>query len=194
MSKLRLAVVTLLVLVALITGTFIGVVAPRLLSLGSGPRYYSSAALLKQVVTLSHLVTVQYVIEKVVIEDDPKWFGDSRVLLVAHGIVKAGIDLSQLQPEDIRVEGNKVRIRLPAAQITDTYLDDKQTQVVERTTGLLRSFDKDLEQTARQNAVNEIRLAARDNGILKDADVRAREQLRELFTNMGFSVEFISRK
>jgi len=82
-------------------------------------------------------------------------------------------------------------IRLPAAQITDAYLDENQTRIIERTTGLLRTFDKDLEQTARQNAVDDIRRAARTGGILKDAEERAVIQLRTLFHEMGFEdVEF----
>ncbi|MPN51458.1 hypothetical protein SDC9_199104 [bioreactor metagenome] len=65
--------------------------------------------------------------------------------------------------------------------------------MVERTTGLLRVFDKDLEQTARQQAVDDIRRAARNAGIQKEADKRARLQLEVLFRQMGFTeVEFKS--
>jgi hypothetical protein len=48
-----------------------------------------------------------------------------------------------------------------------------------------------LEQTARQNAIDDIRRAARLGGIAKDADQRAREQLKQLFQQLGFQqVEF----
>ena len=81
---------------------------------------------------------------------------------------------------------------MPAAKITDAYLDEKQTRVVERTTGLLRLFDKDLEQTARQNALDEIRRSARLSGILKDAEERARDQIKILFLQLGFEeVKFV---
>jgi hypothetical protein len=113
------------------------------------------------------------------------------VLLVAHGIVKAGIDLGQIQAADVRVEADRVRVKLPPPRITDAYLDEKQTRVVERTTGLLRVFDKGLEQAARQNAVDDIRRSARNSGILKDAEDRARSQLKNLFHQLGFAtVEF----
>ena len=73
-------------------------------------------------------------------------------------------------------------------------MDDKKTYVVERSTGLLREFDKDLEQTARQNAVDEIQIAARQNGILKDASERAQQQLKLLFHEMGFEeVEIVTQ-
>jgi len=104
------------------------------------------------------------------------------LLLIAHGIVKAGVDLGELRSEDLEVSGTKISIRLPAAQVTDAYLDDLQTRVVERSTGLLRMFDKDLEQSARQTAVSDIRRAARTAGILKDADERAQAQLKACFS------------
>ena len=185
-------VVALLFGLGLVTGLFI----LRWRWGGSGPKIYSTAAILQQVKTLSQLVTVQYVLEKIEVYDDPKpWpMGENRVLMVAHGTVKAGIDFGRLDPGDLKVSGRKISIRLPPAQITDAYLDEKQTRVVERSTGLLRAFDKDLEQTVRQNAVDDIRRGARNAGILKDADERARAQLTNLFQQLGFQeVEFRTR-
>jgi hypothetical protein len=148
--------------------------------------YYSTATILKQVQTVSQLVTVSYVMEKVVVLEDVKWYGENRVLMVAHGVVKAGVDLGQLKEGDIRITERSITVRLPQPQIVDCYLDDKQTRVIERSTGLLRTFDKDLEQAARQNAVADIRTAARVSGILRDANERARWQLMMLFNQMGF--------
>lgn len=185
-----LAGVALIMILAL--GVWLGLFVRRLLPGGSGPIVYSNATVLRQVQTLSQLVTVKYVMEKVVIFEDVKWYpgGDSRVLLVAHGIVKAGVDLDKVKLEDVQLDGKKISIKIPPAQITDCYLDDQQTQIVERTTGLLRSFDKDLEQTARKIAVDDIRRAARKAGILKDADERAQAQLEKMFQQMGLEVEF----
>jgi Protein of unknown function (DUF4230) len=100
--------------------------------------------------------------------------------------VKAGVDLQRLQPEDLEVAGRRVIIRLPPAQVTDVYLDENETRIVERETGLLRAFDKNLEQVARQTALDDIRRAARRSGILKDAEERARDQLSGLFRQLGF--------
>jgi hypothetical protein len=168
---------------------------PRLLVSNPPPRISNTATLLKQVQTLSQLVTVKYVVEKVIIVEDAKWYelqlGESRLLMVAHGVVKAGVDLSELRPGDLELSRNKIIFKMPQARITDHYLDDRLTQVIERKTGLLRSFDKDLEQNARAQAVEEIDRAARNNGILKDADERARAQLTNLFRQLGFEeVEF----
>lgn len=190
-----LGIGALVVLLALITlGAVIGWFAARISGAGSpSPTIASTPTLIRQVQGLNQLVSVKYVLEKVVIVEDAKWYGDSRLLMVAHGVAKAGVDLSKLRDEDIRIRGTAARITLPRPLILDVYLDERRTQVVERTTGLLRDFDKDLEQDARRQAVDQMKLAVRDTGILKDAEERARLQVRGLFGRMGFTeveVEF----
>ena len=163
----------------------------RWLNHGEGTHFTSTVSVVQQVQSLSEIITVKYVIEKVVVLEDVKWYGENRVLLLAHGVVKAGIDLKRLQPSDVTISGKTITIRLPMPQITDAYLDDKATQVIDHSTGLLRSFDKDMEQTARQEAVEEVSLAAREGGILKDADARAKTELETFFKRAGFeSVAF----
>ncbi|MGZ4963709.1 MAG: DUF4230 domain-containing protein [Limisphaerales bacterium] len=147
---------------------------------------YNTTLILKQVQTLSQLVTVKYVVESVVVAEDSKWYGDNRVLLVAHGIVKAGINLAAIKPGDIKITGKKLTMKLPGAGLTDVYLDDHRTQILERTTGLMRAFDKDLEQNARKDALQKLSRGAYDNGIIKDADERARTTLSALFYQLGF--------
>jgi hypothetical protein len=201
MVKKSLALILLLLALLFAVGLLIGLFLPRWAGFHSAPKVYNTAALLQQVQTLSQLVTVKYVIEKVEILEDPPQNAirallpdNTHVVLLAHGIVKAGVDLGRLKPADLKISGKTVIVELPPVQITDAYLDDKQTQVIERNTGILRDFNKDLEQTARQNAVEDIRRAARDGGILKDADDRARVQVANLFKQMGFEkVEFHAR-
>ena len=158
---------------------------------GAGLHLWNTASVVHEVQPLAELVTVKYVMDKVVVLEDVKWYGENRVLLLAHGVVKAGIDLKRLSPEDVNISGKKISLRLPVPQITDAYLDDKASQVIDHSTGLLRAFDKDLEQAARQNAVDDIARAARKGGILDDADKRARTELETFLKHAGFeSVEF----
>jgi len=159
----------------------------------SRPHEENTSTIIRQLQTLADLVTVKYVVEKVVILDAPPEStlgqfvqGDNRVLLLAHGVVKAGIDLKHLAPDDVSVSGKTIQIHLPPAQITDVYLDENLTKVIDWKQGFLRSFDKDLEQTARQMAVDDIRRAARTDGILNEATQRAQWQLAVFFQNAGF--------
>jgi hypothetical protein len=162
---------------------------------GSVAHEEPTETVVEQIQTLSDLVTVKYVVEKVVVLDDAKWYGENRVLLVAHGVIKAGINLQKLKPGDVVVSGKKISIHLPRPQITDAYLDDQKSKVIDHTTGLLRGFDKDLEQTAREEAVVDIRRAAIDNGILKDASDRAERELALFLHQAGYDeVRFDGQK
>jgi len=191
MQRLKGIFLAAFVLIIFAVGIWLGFTVPRWMKLGSGLHMENTATVVERVQTLSDLVTVKYVLEKVVILEDVKWYGENRVLLLAHGIVKAGIDLKRITADDVTISGNRISIKLPPPQITDAYLDDQQSQVIDHTTGLLRVFDKDLEQTARENAVDDVRRAARNAGILNDANHRAQLELEIFLRDAGFKqVEF----
>lgn len=186
----------LLALAILCLGVYLGLTVARWR--GGGLRVENTATIIQQVQTLSDLVTVKYVMQKVELADSPPTSalgmfvqGDNKVMLLAQGIVKAGIDLKKITPGDVAISGKTLTLTLPKPEITDAYLDDAQTKVIERTTGFLRALDKDLEQTTRQCAVDDIRRAAMQSGIFNDANERARAELRAFFQPAGFeTVEF----
>jgi len=191
----------LAVALVFIAGAWFGIKLTRMLTPGTGGHVETTATVVQQVQTLSDLVTVKYVLQKVEIVDSPPSStlgqfvqGENRVLLLAQGIVKAGIDLKRIRPEDVAITGKKIILHLPPPQITDAYLDERQTQVIDWQKGFLRDFDKGLETTARQNAVDDISRAARMAGILKDAEDRARLELASFLHQAGFEqVEFVDR-
>ena len=196
MQKLGKILIVGAVAILFAVGMFCGIELARWKRSGSST--ISTPALLTQVKALSELVTIQYVIEKVEVLEVPsenivgQMIGSqNRMLLLAHGVVKAGINLDSLRSEDLQVHGKVISIKLPPARITDHYLDEKQTKVIDRETGLLAPPAKDLEQTTRRNALDSIQRAARANGILSEADARAKAQLSALFMQLGFErVEF----
>lgn len=170
-----------------------GVLVARSMRPGGRSGIVDTAAVVTQVQALSQLVTVQYVFEKVVVLDDVKWYGQNRLLMIAHGVVKAGVDLRKVTKSDVSIDGDRLRLRLPRPQLVDTYLDESRTEVLERSTGILRQFDQQMEQDARRQALESIRKAARAAGILRDAEERTRLQLNALGVAAGFravDVEF----
>jgi hypothetical protein len=163
-------------------GLFLG----RLLPAPAPPTIAATPAIITQIQALSQWVTVKYVFEKVVQLDDVKWYGQNRLLMVAHGVVKAGVDLQRVTAADVTAHAGKLTLSLPKPQLLDVYLDEKRTEVIERSTGILREFDQQLEQDARRQAVDQIRLAARAAGILKDAEERTRLQMSALAQAAGY--------
>ena len=145
MQRLKKIFWTAMTLAVLALGVFLGLTVARWQ--GGGLRFEKTATIIQQVQTLSDLVTVKYVMQKVEFVDSPPGStlgqfvqGDNKVLLLAQGVVKAGIDLKKIAPGDVAISGKRLTISLPRPQITDAYLDDSQTKVLERTTGFLRSL------------------------------------------------------
>jgi len=194
MFKTRLVNALIALTIVLGLGVLFGLVLPEWARLRSGPKLVSTPVILQQVQGLSQLVTVKYVMEKIVVFEDPSILGDNRLAMLVHANVSAGINLSDIKPGDILISGRNISIKLPPARapIMHTEIDETRTHVIDRTTGFFRTFDKDMEQTARKIAVSEVNKAAQDAGILKDAQDRAQNQLSNLFVNvMGFEqVEF----
>jgi len=112
--------------------------------------------------------------------------GDQLTFLAA-GDVIAGIDLSQLRQEDVSREGDgTIVVRLPPSQVLVTRLDNRESHVINRKTGLLRRADVHMEGRARQYAEQGIRNEAVNKGILSLASQNAEVKVAELLHMFGF--------
>ena len=186
MNRLKVGLIVTGVALIFILGLLLGGIVGRMLPQAGTPLIANTTTVVRQIQSLNELVTVKFSLEKVVVLEDAKWYGDNRVTLVAHGTVKAGIDLQKLQPGDIAISDRKIRLTLPPASVTDAYLNDRETQVLERSTGMMRVFDKTLEQEARKQAVGHLIVAAKKSGIVAEAQDRAKLQLIALLLQAGF--------
>ena len=162
-------------------------------NLGGGYEFKANPeTVIKEIKSLNRLETSQFTIEKVVDAGtsggrlENLLFGD-RILLIAHGSVIAGFDLAKVQESDIVIDGDTLRITLPAPQILVSRLDPSQTRVYDRQTGLLSKGDKDLESEARAEAEKIITDAACQGGILDEASKNGRNQLTALFKGLNFA-------
>ena len=114
-------------------------------------------------------------------------FSGEKVLLVATGDVEAGVDLSEIGEEDVRVAGETVTIRLPEPEVLSASLDEGETRVYDRDYSPLNLRpDDDLVEEARAEAEERIEAAARENGILDTAETNAEQSIRALVVALGF--------
>ncbi|MFQ3610598.1 MAG: DUF4230 domain-containing protein [Fimbriimonadales bacterium] len=117
----------------------------------------------------------------------PLWLAGERVLLIATAEAVAGIDLSQIQPHHIRVEGKRVWLELPEPQLLRVMINEGRTQVYDRQRGLfVFQPDREIESRARQQALLEARQAALQGELMSLARQNATEELRRLLNALGF--------
>ena len=107
-------------------------------------------------------------------------------MLVAHGEVIAGVDLSHLKNSDVVISGRNIHVHLPASEVFSAHLDSAQTRVYSRTTGLLVAADENLETEVRQKAEQQIRDGAMADGILQKAAQNAQTTIKSLLLGLGF--------
>jgi hypothetical protein len=166
-----------------VVGTLLGEKPPRTTT---GPVVVEGIRDLDQLATVRWTESVPVTSEKGgdILE---RVFNGEKVLLIATGNVEAGVDLDDIQDEDVRVAGETVTIDLPQPEILSASLDEKATRVYDRDLSPLNFRpDDDLVQKARLRAVEKIEAAARENEILETADQNAQDSIGVFVTTLGF--------
>jgi hypothetical protein len=181
-------------------GFVFGFAAAMVLALGAGWLVFfrgssrvdiSQPTVVHHIQQLQRLETVVYSMEKIVTgtQDSrflPRLLAGDRLLLIVHGEVTAGVDLSAIDPSRLIVRGTVVELQLPDAAVFSTRLDNARTRVYTRETGLFSSPDPQLESEVRREAERQLTQAALDGGILKTAAANARATLTSLLLGLGF--------
>ena len=183
-----LAALTLLVSLAAGIGLW------RWRELFSGSRsiiHADQPTVVRQIQQLQRLETVRYSMEKIISgERDnpylPKFLVSDRLLLVVHGEVIAGVDLTKIAPSDVSIHGRSVTIRLPQSEILVVRLDNSKTRVYSRDTGLFSTPDPNLESEVREEAERQLQRAALQDGALESAGENARTALAVILKGLGF--------
>jgi hypothetical protein len=145
----------------------------------------------RQIQQLQRLETVSYTMDKIISGEHPnaylpKFLAGDQLLLVVHGEVVGGINLAGLRPGDVQIQGQKVLIHLPTAEVFSTRIDNARTRVYSRDTGLFSSPDPNLESEVREEAERQLEQAALQDGILKTAADNARATISGMLRGFGF--------
>ena len=186
-------VLTVLLVGALVwLSTGIGLFALMGLLHGGGTRInVGQPTVVRQIQQLQRLETVSYSMDKIISGEHsnaylPKFLAGDRLLLLVHGEVVAGINLTGLQPSDVLIEGQKVSIRMPTAEVFSTRIDNAKTKVYSRDTGLFSSPDPNLESEVREEAERQLQQDALQGGILKIAADNAGSTISGMLKGFGF--------
>ena len=180
--------VSLLLLVA-----FISLLGYTFVARKMGPSA-SPDSIVLQVQKLSQLVTVHYRIQRVVgLTEQKQPVGEESILLMVEGDVQAGIDLHKVTSSSVTTDDTgEVTIGLPPATIFNASLDEAKTKVWDRRITWWTPWiapDPDLEHKARLKALDDIRQAAMEMGVLDQARTNAQSALRDLFGTLGWKVK-----
>ena len=150
---------------------------------------------IRQVQALADLTTVSTLMSTIVDVQQAR-VGNviyEKLILIACGRVKAGVDLSKLREQDVTAspDGMTVTVQLPRAELLDAYLIDDSTQpcttrVYDRTNLILIPETKELESQAREAAVKAIREMALQSGTLTEADRNARIIIERVLLLAGY--------
>jgi hypothetical protein len=145
---------------------------------------------LRELAQLSTFEMVEYtVIEKA---DDRGWLnwatGD-RVSMFVVARIGAGVDLSALTLDSVDAdpETGVAEIRLPAPEIFYVDVDEEQTTVYDRDTGIFTRGNLNLEQSARLAAEEVLVGAALERGLLEMAADEARVVITAFAESLGYT-------
>jgi Protein of unknown function (DUF4230) len=152
------------------------------------PQVDVRSVVVKQVQDASELTTAIFTMEAVVpTQQDANIagfvVGSTKLLYLAYGQVRAGVDLSQIRATDIQAQGDQLIVRLPAPKLLDRKIDVSRSNVYDYNRGFLGlgpDAAPTLQTLAQQKALERITEAACNEGILQKANDRAQLVVSQL--------------
>ncbi len=149
---------------------------------------------LRQIQGLSELTTAAFVMETVVPTSSDRKFGDfvvaqTKLLYLAQGKVRAGINLSKITPDKIKIQNNSIQVELPPPEILDQKIDVNRSQVYHYDRGWLNlgpDVAPELQTLAQRRTLEKIVSKACRLGILDEANDKAEVAIGKLLMTAGY--------
>ena len=150
--------------------------------------------LVQQVRGASELTTAVFAMESVVPASRDRTLagytvGTTTLLYMAYGEVRAGVDLSDMTPQNIQVDGDQITVTLPPPQILDSKIDVARSSVYDYDRGFLGlgpDVAPELQQLAQTETLAKIVDAACRENLLDEANVRAELVVTQLLSTAGY--------
>ncbi|HBB32943.1 MAG TPA: DUF4230 domain-containing protein [Cyanobacteria bacterium UBA8803] len=158
------------------------------------PQVDFRSLIVRQVRGASELTTAVFTMEAVVpTRQDRTLAGypiaSTTLLFIGYGEVRAGVDLGQLAPEDVKIVNDTIQLQLPAPRILDSKIDVNRSQVYDYNRGFLGlgpDTAPQLQMLAQQETLKKIQLTACHQGLLNEANDRAQLVVSQLLSTAGY--------
>lgn len=157
-------------------------------------RVDTSTPIVQRIKNIQELSTTVHTVETVVPASAERKLGDislatTRLLYIARGEVRAGVDLNELTDADIVVDGDRIEINLPQVKILDSKIDVNNSRVYDYDRGFLNlgpDVAPQLQTLAQRKTLDKIVNTACNEGILDDAHTKAKEAVTWLLMNADY--------
>ena len=152
------------------------------------PQIEIPTLMVEKIQGVQELTTTVYTMETIIPASAERKLGEfpiatTKLLYIARGEVRAGIDLSQLTESDIKVNNNNIQINLPAPKILDSKIDVNRSSVYDYDRGFLNlgpDVAPQLQTLAQRKTLTKIIDTACEQGILEIANQRAETAISQL--------------
>lgn len=149
----------------------------------------------------SDLATTEFTIDKIVHGTKTKkiaWFiklSEARFLAYSQAKVKAGIDLSKIEEDDVDIEGKKITLQLPPIKVVNFSYPPSSFQldtIVSDPSAFLNSINIADQETFFREAELDIRNNLAYMGIVETTQSHCETLLRQLLRSLGYEEIYIS--
>jgi hypothetical protein len=139
---------------------------------------------------MSELGTVEYTVTKMIrASDDKTWykFGSRKILFSCEARIKAGVDLSQVKPQDVKLEKDKLTLNLPKAKIIYITIAPDKIKEEYKDVSIVRSnFSNAEKDNLLVQGEKNIQEMVPSLGILETAEKNTRELLTSWLRQCDF--------
>lgn len=158
------------------------------------PQVDVRSVIVQQLRGASELTTAIFAMEAVVPSTSDRTLagyviGSTKLLYVAYGEVRAGVNLGEITGDNVQTDGENLRIILPPPRILDSKLDLSRSNVFDYDRGFLGlgpDNAPELQELAQQQALEKIVQAACQENLLLEANRRAELTVQQLLLTAGF--------
>jgi hypothetical protein len=160
------------------------------------------AMVVAQLKSSAELSTTEFVVSKVIMAKKQKSFmsinlgKEATFMSRTKAYIKAGIDLSKLKPEDLKIENTSISIELPAVEITNFSYPAEDFETIDKYSdeGFWNRFSVDNKDFIFRQGESAIRESLPDLHLDKTTEANTRVFFDKLLKNMGFTEVYIQFK